>query len=123
MGSHELAAPAHGDLARRRRRIFEGDAPQRPRAPCRHVAPVSPSSIGLVHGQGLARHAGAWVLLAHRHAGETLPLATEAIALAILPGQVVNTLEEAGVRALRASRATIALGVIFALCWVVLGTT
>ncbi len=55
--------------------------------------------------------------------GETLPLATEAIALAILPGQVVNTLAEAGVRALRASRATIALGVIFALCWVVLGTT
>jgi hypothetical protein len=53
--------------------------------------------------------------------GETLPLATEAVALAILPGQVANTLAEAGARALRASRATIALGTIFALGWVVLG--
>lgn len=53
--------------------------------------------------------------------GETLPLATEAVALAILPGQVVNTLPEAGARALRASRATIALGLVFALAWVVFG--
>jgi O-antigen/teichoic acid export membrane protein len=53
--------------------------------------------------------------------GETLPLATESVALAILPGQVVNSLKDASARALRASRATIAFGLIIALAWIVLG--
>ena len=53
--------------------------------------------------------------------GETLPLATESVALAILPGQVVNSLKDASVRALRASKATIAFGLGIALAWIVLG--
>jgi O-antigen/teichoic acid export membrane protein len=53
--------------------------------------------------------------------GETLMLATESIAIAILPGQVVGSLEAAAARALRASRAVIVVGGALALGWLVLG--
>lgn len=52
---------------------------------------------------------------------DTLPLATEAIALAVLPGQVVNTLSESAARALRAARATFAVGTLVALGWLIVG--
>lgn len=53
--------------------------------------------------------------------GETLMLATESIANAILPGQVAGSLEAAAARALRASRAVLVVGGVLALGWAVLG--
>lgn len=53
--------------------------------------------------------------------GETLMLATESVALAILPGQISNRLDAAGARAVRASRAVVVLGGILALGWTAFG--
>lgn len=55
--------------------------------------------------------------------GETLMLATDAVALAILPGQVANTLAEAGMRALRAARANLVIGASVATAWAIVGGT
>ena len=52
---------------------------------------------------------------------ETLMLTTESVALAILPGQVADTMTGASARALRASRAVLVVGVAMALGWTVLG--
>lgn len=52
---------------------------------------------------------------------ETLMLATESVALAILPGQVADTMIGASARALRASRAVVVVGAVLALGWAVLG--
>lgn len=54
---------------------------------------------------------------------ETLMLATDAVALAILPGQVANTLAEAGARALRAARANLVIGASVATAWAIVGGT
>jgi O-antigen/teichoic acid export membrane protein len=53
--------------------------------------------------------------------GETLMLATESIAVAILPGQIAGSLEAAAARALRASRAALVVGGVLAIGWVVFG--
>jgi len=53
--------------------------------------------------------------------GETLMLATESIAIAILPGQVTGSLDAAAGRALRASRAVLVVGGVLALGWTLLG--
>jgi O-antigen/teichoic acid export membrane protein len=45
---------------------------------------------------------------------ETLMLATDAVAVAVLPGQMTNTLADAAVRALRAARANALLGTVLA---------
>lgn len=50
---------------------------------------------------------------------ETLMLATDAVALAVLPGQVSNTLAEAGSRALRAARGNFLLGLTVAVGWTI----
>jgi O-antigen/teichoic acid export membrane protein len=50
---------------------------------------------------------------------ETLMLATDAVALAVLPGQVSNTLAEAGSRALRAARGNFLLGLTVAIGWTI----
>lgn len=55
--------------------------------------------------------------------GETLMLATESVALAILPGQVADTIAGASARALRASRAVVVVGTVLALGWVVVGAS
>jgi O-antigen/teichoic acid export membrane protein len=50
---------------------------------------------------------------------ETLMLATDAVALAVLPGQVTNTIAEAGSRALRAARGNFLLGLAVAIGWTI----
>ena len=52
---------------------------------------------------------------------ETLMLTTESVALAILPGQVTDTVTGAATRALRASRAVVVVGAVMALGWLILG--